>query len=120
MIGVIMPRYIIERTLPKMSQEEMQQLARRSIQVADGIPGVVWIKSYISESEGKTYCEYEAPNPRISARTRAYAEYFSRKNHLCGNRSPSGDVQIDRLIRRHSLGSKVRHSRSALAAESSE
>lgn len=63
MIGVIMPRYIIERTLPKMSQEDMQQLARRSIQVADGIPGVVWIKSYISESEGKTYCEYEAPNP---------------------------------------------------------
>jgi Nickel responsive protein SCO4226-like len=63
MIGVIMPRYIIERTLPKMSQDEMQQLARRSIQVADGIPGVVWIKSYISESEGKTYCEYEAPNP---------------------------------------------------------
>jgi hypothetical protein len=61
MIGVIMPRYIIERTLPKMSQEDMQQLARRSIQVADGIPGVVWIKSYISESEGKTYCE--APNP---------------------------------------------------------
>ena len=58
-----MPRYIVERTLPKMSQEEMQQLARRSIQVADGIPGVVWIKSYISESEGKTYCEYEAPNP---------------------------------------------------------
>ena len=58
-----MPRYIIERTLPKLSQEEMQQLARRSIQVADGIPGVVWIKSYISESEGKTYCEYEAPNP---------------------------------------------------------
>ena len=44
-----MPRYIIERTLPKMSQEEMQQLARRSIQVADKIPGVVWIKSYISE-----------------------------------------------------------------------
>lgn len=58
-----MPRYIIERTLPQMSQEEMQQLARRSIQVADDIPGVVWIKSYISESEGKTYCEYEAPNP---------------------------------------------------------
>jgi Protein of unknown function (DUF4242) len=59
----MMPRYIIERKLPKLSQEEMQQLARRSIQVADGIPGVVWIKSYISESEGKTYCEYEAPNP---------------------------------------------------------
>lgn len=29
------------------------------------MPGVVWIKSYISESEGKTYCEYEAPNPEM-------------------------------------------------------
>lgn len=58
-----MPRYIIERTLPQMSHAELQQLARRSIQVAAEIPGVVWIKSYISESEGKTYCEYEAPNP---------------------------------------------------------
>ena len=35
-----MPRYIIERTLPKMSPDDMQQLARRSIQVADNIPGV--------------------------------------------------------------------------------
>jgi hypothetical protein len=58
-----MPRYIIERTLPKMSPDDMQQLARRSIEVAQGIAGVVWIKSYISEAEGKTYCEYEAPNP---------------------------------------------------------
>ena len=25
--------------------------------------GVVWIRSYISEVEGKVYCEYEAPDP---------------------------------------------------------
>jgi hypothetical protein len=24
--------------------------------------GVVWIKSYISEAEGKIYCEYDAPD----------------------------------------------------------
>ena len=47
-----MPRYIIERTLPSMPPEELQKLAKRSIEVADGMPGVVWIKSYISESEG--------------------------------------------------------------------
>jgi len=58
-----MPRYIIERALPKMPPHEMQKLAKRSIEVAEGMPGVVWIKSYISEAEGKTYCEYEAPNP---------------------------------------------------------
>ena len=25
--------------------------------------GVIWIRSYVSEAEGKIYCEYEAPNP---------------------------------------------------------
>lgn len=29
------------------------------------MPGVVRVKSYISESEGKTYCEYDAPNPEM-------------------------------------------------------
>jgi len=24
--------------------------------------GVIWIKSYVSDAEGKIYCEYEAPN----------------------------------------------------------
>jgi uncharacterized protein DUF4242 len=60
-----MPRYIIERTLPSMPPEDLQRLAKQSLQVADAMPGVVWIKSYISESEGKTYCEYEAPNPEM-------------------------------------------------------
>jgi hypothetical protein len=59
-----MPRYIIERAIPTgLSVEEARARARRSIEVADSMPGVVWIRSYISESEGKTYCEYEAPNP---------------------------------------------------------
>jgi hypothetical protein len=29
--------------------------------IAD-MSGVVWIKSYVSDAEGKIYCEYEAPN----------------------------------------------------------
>ena len=59
-----MPRYVIERTVPAgMSQEELQAAGKRSIQVIDSMPGVVWIKSYISVLEGKIYCEYEAPNP---------------------------------------------------------
>ena len=24
---------------------------------------VVWVRSYVSEAEGKVYCEYEAPDP---------------------------------------------------------
>ncbi|ACY13047.1 DUF4242 domain-containing protein [Haliangium ochraceum] len=57
-----MPRYIVERTVPKMSQEEWRDVGNRVVQSAAEMPGVTWIKCSISESEGKTYCEFEAPN----------------------------------------------------------
>ena len=61
-----MPRYIIERSIPNLSDftpEEKEAVSRKSIEVAASMPGVVWIKSYVSEVEGKIYCEYDAPNP---------------------------------------------------------
>lgn len=58
-----MPRYIIERTVGSMTEEELSVAAKRSIEVIDGMEGVVWIKSYMSAAEGKMYCEYEAPSP---------------------------------------------------------
>jgi hypothetical protein len=58
-----MPRYIIERSVPALSREELDTAARRSIAVIEGMPGVRWIRSYISAAEGKIYCEYDAPNP---------------------------------------------------------
>jgi hypothetical protein len=58
-----MPRYIIERTVGHMSREELNTAGRKSNQVLAQMPEVVWIKSYVSEMEGKIYCEYDAPNP---------------------------------------------------------
>ena len=58
-----MPRYIIERNVGSVSKENLEAAARKSNEVLATMPGVVWIKSYISEAEGKIYCEYEAPNP---------------------------------------------------------
>jgi hypothetical protein len=58
-----MPRYIIERSVPALSREELDAAARRSIAVLEGMPGVRWIRSYVSSAEGKIYCEYDAPNP---------------------------------------------------------
>ncbi len=60
-----MPRYIVERSVPKMSQEEWQAVGKQAVKVADEMPDVTWIKSSISESEGKTYCEFEASNPEV-------------------------------------------------------
>lgn len=58
-----MPRYIIERSVGSLTKEELDAAARKSKQVIAGMSGVVWIKSYVSEAEGKIYCEYEAPDP---------------------------------------------------------
>jgi hypothetical protein len=58
-----MPRYIIERSVPGLTREALNEAARRSKQVLASMHGVVWIKSYVSEVEGKIYCEYDAPSP---------------------------------------------------------
>ena len=58
-----MPRYIIERNVGSLSPEQLQAAGRASNAVLAGMPEVVWVKSYVSDAEGKIYCEYIAPNP---------------------------------------------------------
>jgi hypothetical protein len=58
-----MPRYIIERTVPALSREDLDATARRSMAVLADMPEVRWIRSYVSDLEGKIYCEYDAPSP---------------------------------------------------------
>jgi hypothetical protein len=57
------PRYIIERNVPGLTRDALQKASMKSKEVLSGMPEVVWIKSYVSEAEGKIYCEYDAPNP---------------------------------------------------------
>ncbi len=58
-----MPRYIIERNVGSLTPEQLQGAGRNSNAVLAEMPEVVWVKSYVSDSEGKIYCEYIAPNP---------------------------------------------------------
>jgi hypothetical protein len=58
-----MPRYIIERSVPALSRDELAVVSRRSIEVLKGMPDVRWIRSYVSDVDGKIYCEYDAPSP---------------------------------------------------------
>jgi hypothetical protein len=58
-----MPRYIIERSVAKLSRSELDAAGKKSNEVLAGMPGVVWIRSYVSDAAGKIYCEYDAPNP---------------------------------------------------------
>ncbi len=58
-----MPRYIIERTVGSLTREQLDAAGRKSNATLAGMPEVVWVKSYVSDAEGKIYCEYIAPNP---------------------------------------------------------
>jgi hypothetical protein len=58
-----MPRYIIEREVGAISLDDLPAAGKKSNAVLAGMTGVCWIRSYISEAEGKIYCEYDAPNP---------------------------------------------------------
>lgn len=57
-----MPRYLIERSVPGLSSEALQAAAQRSIAALADMPHVRWIRSYVSDAEGKIYCEYDAPS----------------------------------------------------------
>jgi len=57
-----MARYIIERNMKPESPEQLAEVGKISAAVCDDMEGVVWVRSYVSEAEGKVYCEYEAPN----------------------------------------------------------
>jgi hypothetical protein len=57
-----MPRFIIERNVPGLTREELHAAGRRSVAALSEMPDVRWIRSYVSEAEGKIYCEYDAPS----------------------------------------------------------
>jgi hypothetical protein len=57
-----MPRYLIERSVPGLTHDELDAAARRSMAALTTMPSVRWIRSYVSDSEGKIYCEYDAPS----------------------------------------------------------
>ena len=57
-----MPRFIIERSVPGLTRDELMAAGRRSAAALAELPDVRWIRSYVSDVEGKIYCEYDAPS----------------------------------------------------------
>jgi hypothetical protein len=57
-----MPRYIIERSVPGLNRDILFAAGRRSVATLAGMPDVRWIRSYVSDADGKMYCEYDAPS----------------------------------------------------------
>ncbi|MGH3086704.1 MAG: DUF4242 domain-containing protein [Rubrobacteraceae bacterium] len=57
-----MARYMVFRTVGRLSEEEIEAASLRSMEALEQMPDLRWIRSYYSAEEGKIYCEYEAPS----------------------------------------------------------
>jgi hypothetical protein len=57
-----MPRFVIERSVPGLTRDQLTEAGRRSVEVLTEMPDVRWIRSYVSDVDGKIYCEYDAPS----------------------------------------------------------
>jgi len=57
-----MPRYIITRNLPGLTRDALTAAGRKSNEVLAEMGNVTWIRSYVSDADGKIYCEYDAPD----------------------------------------------------------
>lgn len=58
-----MPRYIIARSTGRLTRDALNAAGKKSNEVLAEMGGsVTWIRSYVSDADGKIYCEYDAPN----------------------------------------------------------
>ena len=56
-----MPRFLIERNVGQLTPEQIEAASKRSNEVLAEMEGVIWVRSYVSDVDGKIFCEYEAP-----------------------------------------------------------
>ena len=86
-----MPRDFIERSVPGLTRDELMAAGRRSVAVLAEMPDVRWIRSYVSDAEGKIYC---GDAPSIEA-IREQARREDCPPHLRGRaRDQPDDVRL--------------------------
>jgi hypothetical protein len=57
-----MARYLVTRTLPPLTQEQLQEVGKRVVGACKEIPGMEWVRSQITADGKHSFCEFIAPN----------------------------------------------------------
>lgn len=57
-----MPRYIVQRTLPPLTPDQLNAIGKKVVQVAEEMKGVQWIRSHLTADGKHSFCEFDAPN----------------------------------------------------------
>jgi hypothetical protein len=69
-----MPRYLITRTLPPLTPEQLDTVGKRVVSACGQIPGMQWVRSHLTADGRRSFCEFEAPDPDACRRHAALAE----------------------------------------------
>jgi len=56
-----MPRFIVSRTLPPLTSEQLEEVGKNVVSTCDQM-GMEWIRSHISADGQHSFCEFEAPS----------------------------------------------------------
>ncbi len=60
-----MPRYIVTRTLPPLTPEQVDDIGRTVVAVCDQMQNITWIRSHLTADGKHSFCEFEAPSAAI-------------------------------------------------------
>ncbi|PYV17491.1 MAG: hypothetical protein DMG07_05700 [Acidobacteria bacterium] len=58
---ISMPRYLVTRTLPPLSQEQLAAVGKSVVATCDRM-GMQWVRSHITSDGKRSFCEFEAPS----------------------------------------------------------
>ncbi len=57
-----MARYIVTRTLPPLSAEQLNDVGKKVVDACQRIDGMQWVRSHITADGKHSFCEFIAPN----------------------------------------------------------
>ncbi len=57
-----MPRYLVTRTLPPLTSEELNAIGKKVVTTCNEISGMTWVRSHLTADGKNSFCEFEAPN----------------------------------------------------------
>ena len=56
-----MPRFIVTRTLPPLTEEQLKGVGKNVVAACDQM-GMQWIRSHVTADGQHSFCEFEAPS----------------------------------------------------------
>jgi hypothetical protein len=57
-----MPRFIVTRTLPPLTSEQLEGIGKTVVSVCNEMPGVEWVRSHLTADGKHSFCEFDAPD----------------------------------------------------------